>query len=179
MSEPTHPWGLLASFESADALLAATNAVRAAGYRKLDAYSPFPVDGLAEAVGQTRNWVPLITLLGAIAGGVFGFWIQWWTAAVDFPINVGGRPYNSWPAFMLVTFEMAVLVGSCTAFASVLALNRLPKLYHPLFNVPQFDLASRNRFYLSVEASDPQFDSVRTRELLERQSPLGIMEVPP
>lgn len=179
MAERTPAWGLLAGFESADALIAAATAVRSAGYRKLDAYSPFPVEGLAEAVGQTRNWVPLITLLGAIAGGVFGFWIQWWTAAVDFPINVGGRPYNSWPAFMLVTFEMAVLIGSCTAFGSVLALNKLPKLYHPLFNMREFDLASRNRFYLSVEASDPQYDPVRTRELLERQAPLSVIEVTP
>lgn len=179
MAEQAQPWGLLASFESAEALLGAATAARTAGYRKLDAHSPFPVEGLAEAVGQTRTWVPLLTLLGAIAGGVFGFWIQWWTAAVDFPINVGGRPYNSWPAFLLVTFEMAVLVGSCTAFAAVLALNRLPKLYHPLFNNRQFDLASRNRFYLSIEADDPLYDPVRTRELLERQTPLTITEVMP
>lgn len=179
MAERSQAWGLLASFESVEALMAAAQAVRSAGYRRLDAYSPFPVEGLAEAVGQKRNWVPLITLIGAIVGGAFGFWIQWWTAALDFPINVGGRPYNSWPAFLLVSFEMAVLVGSCTAFAAVLALNKLPKLYHPLFNMQEFDLASRNRFYLSIEASDPLYDPERTRELLERQAPLMITEVTP
>ncbi|HEX5515782.1 MAG TPA: DUF3341 domain-containing protein [Gammaproteobacteria bacterium] len=179
MTERERSWGLLAGFGSVAELHAAIVALRAAGYRHMDAYTPLPVEGLAEALGQKRSWVPLITLCGALAGGIFGFWIQWWTAVVDFPINVGGRPFNSWPAFLLVTFEMAVLVGACTAFAAMLALNRLPRLHHPLFGVGEFDLASRNRFYLAIEASDPLFDPVRTRQLLQQQAPLSLREVPP
>lgn len=174
----TQPWGLLAEFGTADALLAAARALRAAGYRELEAYSPFPVEGLAEALGPQRDAVPLCTLLGALAGGVGGYLMQWYSAVVDYPVNIGGRPLHSWPMFVPATFELAVLGG---AFAAVLAMLwgcGLPRLRHPLFAVPEFDLATRNRFFLAVRTRDPAFDRQRTPALLQGLQPLACVEVP-
>ena len=120
----------------------------------MDAYSPFPVDGLAEAIGFSRTRVPLIVLIGGLIGCVGGFYLQYWVAVIDYPINIGGRPLNSWPSFIPVTFELTILIASLFAFFGVLALNRLPMPYHPVFNVERFELASRNRFFLCIEAVD-------------------------
>src|SRR5919198_3616697 len=169
--------GLLAEFESPEALIAAARRAFAEGFRRMDAYSPFPVEGLAEALGFHRTGVPLIVLIGGLIGCIGGFYLQYWVAVIDYPINVGGRPLNSWPSFIPVTFELTILIAALFAFFGVLALNGLPMPYHPVFNVDRFELASRNRFFLCIEATDPKFDSDHTRRFLESFAPYGVYEV--
>jgi len=170
-------YGLIAEFDSPEALLDAAHRVCAAGFRKIDAYSPFPVDGLAEAIGFHYTRIPLIVLIGGIIGCLGGFYLQYWVAAIDYPINIGGRPFNSWPSFIPVTFELTILIASLFAFFGVLALNRLPMPYHPVFNVERFELASRNRFFLCIEAVDSKFELERTRRFLDEIGSLGTYEV--
>jgi Protein of unknown function (DUF3341) len=172
-------YGLLAEFRAAEELIAATQQAREAGYRNIEAYSPFPLEGLVEQTGDYKDRVPLLTLIGGILGGVGGFFLQWYTAVIDYPINVGGRPLNSWPSFIPATFELTVLGAALFAVFGMLAMNRLPKLYHPLFNVPEFELASRSRFFLCLRCEDPKFELDRTREFLQSLHPLAISEVPP
>jgi Alternative complex III, ActD subunit len=169
--------GLMAEFDSAEALVAAARSAFAAGFRKMDGYSPFPVDGLAEALGFHRTRVPLIVLMGGIIGCLGGFFLQYWVSVIDYPINVGGRPLNSWPSFIPVTFELTILIAALSAFLGVLALNGLPMPYHPVFNVDRFELASRNRFFLCIESADPKFDPDTTRKFLESVGPQGVYEV--
>jgi len=170
-------YGLIAEFDSPEALLEAAHRVFAAGFRKIDAYSPFPVDGLAEAIGFHYTRIPMIVLIGGIIGCLGGFYLQYWVAAIDYPINIGGRPFNSWPSFIPVTFELTILIASLFAFFGVLALNRLPMPYHPVFNVERFELASRNRFFLCIEAVDSKFELERTRRFLDEIGSLGTYEV--
>jgi hypothetical protein len=170
-------YGLIAEFDSPEALLEAARRAFAAGFRKIDAYSPFPVDGLAEAIGFHHTRVPLIVLIGGIIGCLGGFYLQYWVAVIDYPINIGGRPFNSWPSFIPVTFELTILIASLFAFFGVLALNRLPMPYHPVFNVERFQLASRNRFFLCIEAVDRNFEPERTRRFLDEIGSLGTYEV--
>lgn len=170
-------YGLLAEFDSPEGLLAAARRVHQEGYRRLDAYTPLPIEGLSEAIGFHRTRVPLIVLLGGLTGCLGGFLLQYWIAAIYYPINVGGRPFNSWPSFIPVTFELTILVAAISAVVGMLALNGLPMPYHPVFNVPRFELASRNRFFLCVEARDPKFDQQQTRQFLERLGPQGVYEV--
>jgi hypothetical protein len=170
-------YGLLAEFEQPEQLLAAAHRAREAGYRRMDAYTPFPVEGLAEALGRHYTLVPLITLIGGLAGCAGGFGLQYWVSKVAYPINVGGKPFNSWPSFIPVTFEMTILGAALSAVLGMLALNGLPMPYHPLFNEPRFALASRDRFFLCVEARDRRFDLAETRRLLESLTPRAVMEV--
>jgi hypothetical protein len=170
--------GLMAEFASPEELLAATRRARDAGYRQLDAYSPFPVEGLSDALGFRRAGVRPIVLVGGILGAATGYALQWWTMAVDFPINVGGRPYNSLPAFIPITFELMVLFGSLFALVGMLALNGLPMPYHPVFNVAAFDRASRDRFFLCIRTRDPRFHPDATRRFLEGLRPIGVFDVP-
>lgn len=170
--------GLLAEFATADALLRAANRARQAGYRQLEAYAPFAVEGLAEAVGFRRNRVPLITLLGGIAGGVGTYFLLWYSAVIDYPINVGGRPLHSWPSFLPPTFEITILGAAFAAVLGMLIANGLPRLHHPLFDVPEFDLATRNRFFLFLPADDPAFEAGRSRRFLDDLQPLLVREVP-
>lgn len=172
-------YGLMAEFRTADELLAATREAYGKGYRRMDAYAPFPVEGLPEALGIHGDRVPLITLIGGILGGIGGYVMQYYSAVVSFPINVGGRPYNSWPAFIPPTFEMTVLGAALAAFVGMLALNGLPKPYHPVFNAPRFDLATRDRFFLCIEATDLRFDREDTARFLQRLHPIQVSEVPP
>jgi len=167
----------MAEFDSPEALLKASHRAFAEGFRRMDAYSPFPVDGLAEAIGFHRTRVPLIVLIGGLLGCVGGFWLQYWVSVIDYPINIGGRPLNSWPSFIPVTFELTILLAALAAFFSVLALNRLPMPYHPVFNVERFELASRNRFFLCIEAADTNFELERTRRFLDEIGSLGTYEV--
>jgi hypothetical protein len=171
-------YGMLAEFAGADELLDAARHTRAAGYRQIDAYAPFPVEGLVEALGPHRDRIPLLTLLGGLLGGVGGYFMQWYSAVISFPINVGGRPLHSWPSFIPVTFELAVLGAALFAVFGMLALNGLPQLYHPLFNVQAFELASRNRFYLCVRCSDRKYDAQEVQRHLESLDPLLVQEVP-
>jgi len=173
------PWGLMAEFASADALLAAARAVRAAGYRHTEAYSPFPVDGLAETLGRARNRVPAFTFLGGLVGGLGGYFMQWYSAVVDYPVDIAGRPIHSWPMFVPVTFELAVLGAAFAAVLSFLASSGLPRLRHPLFASPDFDLASRNRFFLCLRSDDAAFDAQQARALLDGLRPIACVEVQP
>jgi hypothetical protein len=172
---PIH--GLMAEFHSPEALLRAAERAHGEGFKRMDAYTPFPIEGLAEALGVHDRRMPLIVLLGGIAGCLGGFFLQYWLAVIDYPLNVGGRPLNSWPAFIPVTFEMTILFAALSAFLGVLALNGLPMPYHPVFNVEQFELASRNRFFLCIEADDPNFDRDGTWKFLESLSPDGVYQV--
>jgi hypothetical protein len=171
-------YGLLAEFATADRLLAAAQHARHAGFSLAEAYSPFPVEGLAEAVGLRRNRVPLVTLLGGIAGGAATYFLLWYSAVVDYPINVGGRPLHSWPSFIPPTFEITILGAAFAAVIGMLMMNGLPRLRHPLFDVPEFDLATRNRFFLFLPAADPAYDAAHCRAWLDRLSPLLVLEVP-
>jgi hypothetical protein len=174
----TSTYGLMAEFDSASDLVAAADRTREAGYKKIDAYSPFPVEGLAEAIGFHHDLVPLITLIGGIVGGTTGFLMQYWMSAVSYPVNIGGKPYNSWPAFIIITFEMTILFAAISAVFGMLALNGLPMPYHPAFNVPRFALATKDRFFLIVFASDKKYDAAATRKFLEALNPRSIAEVP-
>ncbi|GAB3669625.1 DUF3341 domain-containing protein [Ramlibacter alkalitolerans] len=172
------PWGLMAEFATADALLAAARAAHAAGYRHAEAYAPFPVEGLAEAVGFTRSHVPLFTFIGGAVGGIGGYLMQWYSAVIDYPVNIAGRPLHSWPMFVPVSFELAVLGGALAAVLAMLVGNGLPRLRHPVFGAPDFDLASRNRFFLCLPAHDPVFEAEAARGLLQSLAPLRCIEVP-
>jgi Protein of unknown function (DUF3341) len=179
MNNPPTIYGLLAEFEKPAELLAATRAARTAGYQKMDAYSPYPIEGLAEALGFHRTRLPLMILVGGIIGCLGGFALQYWCAAVNYPVNVGGRPLNSWPLFIPITFELTVLCAALSAVIGLFALNRLPMPYHPVFNVRRFALATRDRFFLCIEATDPIFDLTATRQFLDGLKPKQIEEVLP
>lgn len=164
----------MAEFDNPTSLLDATSRAYREGYRRMDAYTPFPVEGLSEALDFRRTRVPLIVLLGGLVGCFGGFFLQYYIAAIYWPIIVGGRPFNSWPAFIPVTFELTVLCAALSAFLGMLALNGLPQPHHPVFNAPRFEMASRDRFFLCIEASDPKFEAAETRRFLES---LGAREV--
>lgn len=170
-------FGIIAEFHDPEALVAGAQQAQEAGYRQMDAYTPFPVHGLPEALGVERNWVPYIVLLGAILGGVGGYFLQYYTSVIDYPINVGGRPLHSWPSFMVITFEMAVLGAVVFGVLGMLALNKLPMPYHPIFNTPRFELASRDRFFLCIMGIDPKFEVEETKAFLRRLEPAAVFEV--
>jgi hypothetical protein len=170
-------YGMMAEFDSPSDLVAAAHKTHAAGYKKIDAYSPFPIEDLAEAIHCT-NHVPLVTLIGACIGGLSGYLLQYWVAVITYPINVGGRPYHSWPSFIVVTFELTILFGGIAAVFGMLALNGLPMPYHPVFNVPRFAMATKDRFFLIIFSSDPKYSSAGVRQFLESLGPRSISEVP-
>lgn len=180
MSErAAEPYGLLATFASAEGLLAAARAVRGEGYRRVDAYTPIPVDGLAEILGFRGGLLPWIILAAGIAGGAAGYFLQYYSVMIDYPINVGGRPLHSWPSFLIITFETTILGGTLGALFGMLILNRLPAYYHPVFNARDFSFGKGDRFYLCIESSDARFHPERTRRLLESLEPLSVEEVAP
>jgi hypothetical protein len=177
---PTTPiYGLMAEFEGPTELLAATRRAYAEGYRRMDAYTPFPVEELSEALGHVHTKLPLVVLIGGITGCVGGYLLQYWAASIAYPLNVGGRPFHSWPSFIPITFECTILVAALSAVLGMLAMNGLPMPYHPVFNVPRFALASRNRFFLCIEARDPRFDREGTRRFLESLGPREVSDVEP
>ena len=169
-------YGLAAEFESDAELVHAAEEAFACGYRKMDGYTPFPIEGLGEALGKS-NQMPLLVLCAGILGGGSAYFMQWFASVVSYPINVGGRPLHSWPAFIPITFELTVLGASLTAFFFSLGLNGLPKPYHPMFNLPEFERASQDRFFLCIEAEDSLFDFAATRAFLEGLQPLMVAEV--
>jgi hypothetical protein len=171
-------FGLMAEFDNVNDAVIAARRTYAAGYRKLDAYSPFPVEELSEAIGFHKNGVALICLIGGLLGGTAAFTLQWWINTISYPVNIGGRPLNSWPSFIIVTFEMTILFSGLSAVFGMLALNGLPMPYHPVFNVPRFELASKDRFFIVVFSSDKNYDAIRTRQFLEGLNPISVAEVP-
>jgi len=167
----------MAEFDGPEALLDAAKRAYSEGYRRLDAFSPLPIEGLAEAVGFHRTGLPAIVLAGGLIGCCGGFLLQYWGMAVNYPLNIGGRPYNSWPAFVPITFELTILFAALSCVFGLLALNGLPTPYHPVFNAPRFELASRDRFFLVIKARDRKFDREQTKQFLAEQHPREVVEV--
>jgi len=167
-------YGMMAEFEQPEQVVHAAKTAYAAGYRKMDAYSPLPVHGLSEALGFHYTRLPLVVLIGGIIGCIVGFGFQYWVSVINYPVIVGGKPMNSWPSFIPVTFECTILFAALSAVFGMLALNGLPQPYHPVFNADRFEHATRDRFFLCIEARDPKFDRAGTRAFLEG---LGAHEV--
>ena len=170
-------YGIMAEFDNPTDLVAAARETYAAGYRRINGYSPFPIEELSEAIGFTRTSLPLIVLLGGIIGGLGGFFMQYWMEVIDYPLNVGGKPPNSWPAFIPITFECTVLCAAFAAVLGMLALNKLPQPYHPVFNAPDFALATSDRFFLVVESKDPNFDHDKVTQFLKRLEGRNVCDV--
>jgi len=170
-------YGLMAEFENTDDLLKAAQRTYAEGYREVDAFTPFPVEGLAEAIGFHKTRVPLVCLIGGLCGCAGGFFLQWWPNVIGYPLNIGGKPYNSWPSFIPITFELTVLCAGLATVFGMLALNGLPTPYHPVFNTPNFELATRNRFFLCIQAQDARFDAQKTREFLQSLNAREVSDI--
>ncbi|MDQ3071298.1 MAG: DUF3341 domain-containing protein [Acidobacteriota bacterium] len=170
-------YGLMAEFETADGLLAASRKVRDAGFTKFEAYSPFPIHGLGEAVGFKEKLVSKLVLAGGITGLLVGAGLEYWSQVIAYPMNIGGRPHNSWPMYVPPAFETTILFAAIAAVFGMLALNGLPQPYHPVFNAPGFERASQDRFFLVVEAGDPKFDADGTRQMLSSLQPREVVEV--
>jgi hypothetical protein len=170
-------YGVMAEFDGPNQLVTAARRAREEGYRKMDAYTPFPIEELNEALGFHHTRLPLIVLIGGLIGCAGGYLMQYYTSVIAYPLNIGGRPLHSWPAFIPVTFETAVLIAALSAVLGMLALNGLPTPYHPVFNVPRFKLATRDRFFLCIEATDPKFDREATAAFLRSLDAREVSEV--
>jgi hypothetical protein len=170
--------GVMAEFATPDELVEATRKAAAAGYKDVEAYSPIPIEGLAEELGFHTK-LPLLVLIAGIIGAISGFALEYWISVIDYPINIGGRPLNSWPSFIPVVFECTVLFAGITAVVGMIALNKLPEPYHPVFNVDRFELASDDRFFLAIDASDPKFDREGVKSFLQGLGAAGVYEVAP
>ena len=173
-----HPlYGLMAEFHTAEELVEAAHKVHEAGFKHVDAFTPYPIEEVSHALGLHRSKVPLIVLGGGITGGIAGYMLQYWSQVLEYPMNIGGRPFHSWPAFIVPTFEMTILFAALSAVLGMFALNGLPQPYHPVFNVPAFALASRDRYFLVIEADDPKFDRQETARFLADLNPSEVSEV--
>jgi hypothetical protein len=171
-------YGVMAEFTTPEDLLAAAEEAYAHGFRCMDAYSPMPIEGLAEVIGYKRNWVAFCVLMGGIFGAAGGYYLLYWITVIAYPVNVGGRPLHSWPEYIPITFECMILAASLTALVSMLAFNGLPQPYHPVFNVPEFDRASKDRFFLCIESTDPKFRAEDTLRFLRNIGGSEVSIVP-
>lgn len=177
-SSPTNLYGLLAKFETPEDLVAASRRVYEAGYRKFDAYTPYPVEGLSQAMQLKPSPIPYLVLAGGIIGGITGFGMQTFATVFDYPLNIGGRPLFSWPAYIPITFEMIILLAAVTGFLGLFFFTRFPEPYHPVFRSEDFNQhASQDGFYLGIEAADPQFDLDRTRRFLTEAGSVQVSEI--
>jgi hypothetical protein len=170
-------YGLMAEFDEPKALVRAAHAAHTAGYRRVEAYSPYPIEEVSHALGHHRSKMPLLVLGGGITGACAGFGLAYWSSVIAYPMNIAGKPLNSWPAFIVPTFETTILFGALAAVLGMLALNGLPMPYHPVFNVPNFARASKDRYFLCIEARDRKFDLAATRDFLEHTDALEVREV--
>lgn len=170
-------YALVAEFESGGELLKATEKARKAGYSKIDAYSPLPIHGMEEAIGQSYTRLPLLVFIGGMIGMIGGYSLQYYTAVIDYPILIGGKGLHSWPAFIPVTFECTILFSAFTAVFGMILMNGLPRPHHPIFETPNFERASQDRFFLAIEAEDPNFEQAATRAFLEELKPHAVSEV--
>ena len=177
MTDEPRVYGVMAEFEDPARLIEAARRTRDAGYKSIDAYSPYPIEGLHDALGAPRTILPLLVLLGGLVGGGAGYTLQYWVSVIAYPLNVGGRPLNSWPAFVPVTFELTILGAAFAGVFAFLVLNRLPQLYHPVFNVDRFERATQDRFFICAESADRRFDRVKTRQLLQETHAVSVEEV--
>lgn len=178
MAQERMAYGTIAEFDTPEAILRAARAAYEKGYRKMDAFTPFPVEGLPEAIGFRRNRMPLLVLAGGLGGAGLAYWFMWYINVVAYPLNVGGRPHHSWPAFIPITFESAVLFAALAALIGFLVLNGLPQPHHPVFDASNFERASQDRFFLLVETDDPLYRQDETRHVLEALGALNVSEVP-
>jgi len=174
---PAHLFGVIAEFANAEELLRAVHTARKDGYQVMEAYTPYPIEELNDAIGHGPSRVPALVLAGGIVGAFFGFGLQYWTAVVAYPLNIGGRPYNSWVSFIPITFECTILFAGIAAVLGMLVLNRLPMPYHPVFSVPRFHLASRDRFFLMILARDPRFRAGETFRFMETLGASHVRDV--
>ncbi len=170
-------YGLLAEFRSPQEVVLAAERVHEAGYRKVDGYSPYPIEELSEALELHKSHLPKLVLLGGIAGCLGGFGLEYWASVIEYPMTIGGRPAFSWPAFIDPAYETTILFAAATAVLGMLALNGLPEPYHPVFNVPGFALASRDKFFILIEATDPKFDRAATATYLKSLGATEVSEV--
>ena len=175
----TEIYGLMAEFKTPADLIAATHAVKEAGYRQMDAYTPFPIEEVIEEVAPGDTGVPRLVLLMGLMGAITGFSLQYIGNIIDYPYNIGGRPLNitNWPSMIPITFETTILFAAFTAAISMVILNGLPQPYHPVFNVPRFERASQDAFFLCIEATDPLFDRAQTSQFLRTLAPVQVSEV--
>jgi hypothetical protein len=171
-------YGLLAEYDTVPGLVSAAETAYKDGYRRMDTYSPFPIEPASEAIGFHKNRVALVVLIGGLLGGMGGYSLEYWVSVIAYPINVGGKPWHSWPAFIPVTFECTVLGAALAAVVGMLVMNGLPMPYHPVFNAPNFALASKDKFFLCIESADPRFDLTSTRRFLEQTNARIVTEVP-
>ena len=174
---PTPCFGMLAEFPDGETLLAGIEKAKSAGYSKMEAYTPLPMHDVSHALGY-KSALPVLVFFGGLTGALVGFGMQYYASVVHYPVNVGGRPLNSWPSFIVITFETTILFAALTAVFGMLLLNGLPRPHHPVFDVPEFEQASRNRFFLLIMAHDPAFEADAARELLAGLEPLSLSEVP-
>ncbi|MGH9686764.1 MAG: DUF3341 domain-containing protein [Candidatus Acidiferrales bacterium] len=170
-------YGLMAEFETPEEVLAAAHRTKAAGYQRIDAFSPIPVEGLAEAIGFDWTSLPIVTLIGGILGGLTGFFMCWYANVISFPLDIGGKPFNSWPAWIPITFELTILGGAIATVVGMLAMNGLPTPYHPVFNVDRFALSTTDKFFLCIKSRDKKFDLAETKTFLEGLNPHGVFEI--
>jgi hypothetical protein len=171
------PFGLMAEFDTATALVAAARRAREAGYTKLDAYSPYPIEELNEALRLPRNRVPLVVLIGGLTGMLAGYGLEYWSSVIAYPLNIGGRPFHSMPSFIVPAYETTILFAAISAVVGMIVLNGLPMPYHPVFNVPEFEAASSDRFFLTIETKDPKFDAQATREFLQGLHAVRVSDI--
>ncbi len=170
-------YGFLAEFADPESLRECIRRAKAEGFRRIDAYTPFPVEGVSEELGLHRSFVPFVVLAGGLIGGLGGAFMQWYSSVYDYPLNIGGRPFNSWPSFVVITFELTILFAGLFGALGMLAVNGLPKPNHPLFNEPHFDRVTQDRFFMCIEARDPRFDLRQTWKFLEGFNPEGLYAV--